>query len=339
MFASQEAVDAAFADMDSLLAEHAPAPVSGCVNCGGVIFERGQNEGQCFSYFDVCRACGAVNNDTFGFGDMQAYPPRRSSSNYKRIHHWHERVSQLLLQESRIPDEHFQQIAERLLDGTHTYVNKDIIRAVLRSLNMQMYIEKWLQIIWRLTGIEPPKPGAQLMQCLDDAFIELQRPFDQMKATGRKNFLNYNYVLCRLFQKLKCPRFGMFFPLIKSRQKLKALDETWCKMTASIGWDVTPLVQVTPFSVSLLEPELLRERLASPDAFVTPSATCSTRTRTGFRKSDLCLLRALDRQTWIKQRRLARPGPELQRLGSAVKRPRSGKVKLLRSSLPAAHRR
>ena len=55
------------------------------------------------------------------------------------------------------------QIAERLLDGTHPIINKDVIRGVLRSLNMQLYIEKWLQIIQRCTGIEPPKPGNWLL--------------------------------------------------------------------------------------------------------------------------------------------------------------------------------
>ena len=138
-------------------------------------------------------------------------------SNYKRIHHWHERISQLLLAETAIPADEFGRIAQRLLDGTYAVLNKDSIRAVLRSLNMQLFIEKWLQIIQRLTGIEPPKPGPVLMERLDNMFTDLQMPFSHFKRNGRKNFLNYNYVFCRLFQRLGCPQFSMFFPLIKSK--------------------------------------------------------------------------------------------------------------------------
>ena len=58
------------------------------------------------------------------------------------------------------------QIAERLLDGTHPIINKeslkDVIRGVLRSLNMQLYIEKWLQIIQRCT---PPSPAIGYSLC------------------------------------------------------------------------------------------------------------------------------------------------------------------------------
>jgi hypothetical protein len=230
-FETQQAVDAAFADLDELLAERAPPPLGNCCRgCGGVDFQRAQNDGQGYQYFSVCTACGCIDESTYGFNDQQFYPARHTTSNYKRIHHWHERVSQLFLHESAIPREHFTQIAERLLDGTYSYINKDIIREVLRSLKMQIYIEKWLQIIQRITGIEPPKPGSQLLQLLDTTFIELQQPFTAQKPSGRKNFLNYNYVFCRLFQKLGCPQFGMFFPLIKSRQKLA------CSTTRGPRW-------------------------------------------------------------------------------------------------------
>ena len=98
-------------------------------------------------------------------------------------------------------------IAERLCDGSFSVINKDNIRTVLRSLKLQIYIEKWLQIIYRITRICPPTPGSQLIGKLDDLFIEMQRPFDCSKLEARKNFLNYNYVFCRLFQMIGCTQF------------------------------------------------------------------------------------------------------------------------------------
>ena len=185
------------------------------------------------------------------------------SSNYKRIHHWHERISQLLLMESRIPDAEMLQIGSRLLSGEYAVINKDTIRAVLRSLKMQPYIEKYLQIIHRVTGIAPPVPGQALCRQLDALFMDLQTPFDSAKVEKRKNFLNYNYVFCRIFQKLKCHQFCMFFPLIKSKPKLKALNETWARMCNMIDWPVTTLESVPQFSVHLEQPALLLSRLAT----------------------------------------------------------------------------
>tara|TARA_Y100001972_G_scaffold96601_1_gene119211 strand:+ start:1653 stop:2660 length:1008 start_codon:yes stop_codon:yes gene_type:complete len=323
MFDTQDAVAAAFADLEHLLDERRDAPASGvCANCGGASFERGSNPGHVHCYYDVCRDCGAVVASTFGYGDDQRYPARTSCSNYKRIHHWHERISQLLLHESAIPYGDFIQIAERLLDGSHTVINKDVIRGVLRSLNMQLYIEKWLQIIQRVTDIEPPKPGTQLLGMLDQAFTDLQQPFANFKSQGRKNFLNYNYVFCRLFQKLGCTQFCMFFPLIKSRQKLRALDEMWEGMVSSLQWEVKPLQQVAPFAVKLESPAALLAAIRARGAPAAPPETHTATWRKGCRKSDQRLLRELDRQKLPKRRRSTQPAPELQTLGSSVKRPR-----------------
>ena len=49
-------------------------------------------------------------------------------------------------------------------------------RRPLRSLNLQVYIEKWLQIIERCTGIVPPCPGPVILERLDQQFIELEKP-------------------------------------------------------------------------------------------------------------------------------------------------------------------
>ena len=321
-YETQDEVDAAFAALDELLAEREPARHVGCVNCGGTTFDRGSNPGANCCFYDVCRACGCIAENTYGMDDARALSLPYVSSNYKRIHHWHERISQLLLHESTIPEEHMQKIGKCLIDGGHTFINKDVIRTILRSLNMQVYIEKWLQIIQKVTGIEPPKPGNQLLNMLDQAFVELQEPFKYNKVMERKNFLNYNYVFCRLFQKLGCTQFCMFFPLIKSKQKLKSLDAMWEAMVSTIGWEVKPLVQVAPFAVKLDRLDALSQRIAQQYASQAPVETHTATSKMVFRKSDQHLLRELARRKPQAPRRLVRPELELQTLGSSVKRPR-----------------
>eukprot|EP00965_Chrysotila_dentata_P190686 6174038-Pleurochrysis_carterae.AAC.1 len=106
-----------------------------------------------------CEMCGAVQGGNIYWETMYGKDFITKSSYYKRIHHWHERLSQLMLQETQIPFDHMVQIAERLCDGTYSSINKETVRTVLRSLNMQLYIEKWLQIIHRITNSAPPIPG------------------------------------------------------------------------------------------------------------------------------------------------------------------------------------
>lgn len=303
---SQSDVDLAFADLEHYLSTERPSPPrsgGNCVSCGGISLNYSSSDSSHPGSL-VCSVCGAVQSSLVIYEYMYGRDVTRRFSNYKRIHHWHERISQLLILESQIPDHHMLQIAEKLCDGTHTILCKDSIRKVLRSLNMQTYIEKWLQVIQRLTGISPPLPGPALLIQLDNMFMDLQRPFDQHVREGRKNFLNYNYVFCRLFQLVGCTKFCMFFPLIKSKMKLRVLDEMWGAMAKSLNWKCLPLVRVTPFAVHLRSPESLlcslRQTVCVSDS-VEPASEqtqtkCHVSGRLTLNKTEKMQLELLSRQ-------------------------------------------
>ena len=198
----------------------------------------------------VCTSCATVQSATVYGVDWQVHWVH-SKSNYKRIHHWHERISQLLLTESEIPAERMQQIHAAIYASGATTINKGIVRNVLRSLNMQVYIEKWLQIIWSVTGQRPPTLLQSVIIELDRRFLMLQGPFSRVKPTTRKNFLNYNYTFCRIFQLIGCPELSMFFPLIKSKAKLDALDTVWKLICDELKWPYEPLKTAPEFCLQL----------------------------------------------------------------------------------------
>lgn len=317
---SQDDVDAAFADMEHLLAIERPVPLEhsgACVGCGGSVFVY-NGPGSGYPGSRICDTCGVVESGNVYWETMYGRCIPTKSSNYKRIHHWHERISQLLLMESTIPNEQMLRIAEKLCDGTHKVVNKDTIRSVLRSLNMQLYIEKWLQIIFRVTGIQPPIPGGVVVEQLDKLFQELQRPFDAFKAPTRKNFLNYNYVFCRLLQQMDCTQFCMFFPLIKSKSKVKSLDLMWESMAHSLNWKVKPLQYVPSFAVRLEQPDLLLQRLGYQCAVPIPAVIERVPSKTAYQKWDR--RRAESPKRWPKRPHSDLLGPEFQRLGLTKRR-------------------
>ena len=156
----QDLLDLCFSDMDHLLTKRRPVQDGNprhCVACGGhsVCYAP---SGSAHPGSVVCNGCGIVQPGLVYWETMYGNDNTYKFSNYKRIHHWHERISQLLLTESQIPAEQMFSIASKLCDGTYNVISKDTIREVLRSLNMQLYIEKWLQIIYRITKVAPPIP-------------------------------------------------------------------------------------------------------------------------------------------------------------------------------------
>ena len=325
-FDKQADVDRVFADYDRAELTVNPRPSCAsrdrllCVSCnGGPVVYNGTGAGDAGT--SVCSSCGVVQPGYVIFETMFGRTITMRTSNYKRIHHWHERISQLMLMESRIPEEHLLAIGERILDGSHATINKDSIRAVLRSLGLQVYIEKWLQIIERCTGVVPPCPGPTVLQQLDTLFIELQRPFVAHKLKGRRNFLNYNYVFCRLLQQMNCTKFCMFFPLIRSKVKLRALDEMWVAMVKSVGWPAPPLVHVAPFAVRLVTPSALLQNLKVKLSLLIPAVPRTVTSKIEIHRWDHRPLAEI--LAYRSAQRSERPEPRPQTLKMRLKMKRS----------------
>lgn len=313
----QDVLDAIFRDLDSCLmarTEDAPRHLR-CCHCNNTLLSYNTAESSHPGSL-TCDSCGVQQPGLVFYENMYGNYFTTRSSNYKRIHHWHERISQLLLLESQIPFEQMWAIAKELCSGKYTSIDKTCIRAVLRSLGLQQYIEKWLQIIYRITNIAPPKPGRVLLNKLDEYFIELQQPFDCYRAEKRKNFLNYNYVFCRLLQKMDCTQFCMFFPLIKSPYKLKQLDTVWNQMAESLQWPVTSLVQVAPFAVQLRQPSLLLDRLASQYVPSIPAALQTETLQMVFRTLDRRSLGKMIHK--IERRRSSRSAPSPRKFAAEL---------------------
>jgi len=322
---SQAEIDAIFADYDTARLPLCDDEVcSGrntlsCAGCGGLVytFNNFGNE----AGTRVCSDCGVVAPGHVIFETMFGRVITTKSSNYKRIHHWHERISQLMLLESKIPAADMLRIGEKLLDGTYAVLNKDVIRHVLRSLGKQVYIEKWLQIIERCTGINPPCPGPIVLMQLDELFTELQRPFAHFKIGKRRNFLNYNYVFCRLFQKMGCTKFCMFFPLIRSKVKLRQLDALWQLMAENLGWEC-PLLEVVPsFAVRIGACDALLDQLRlkverSEQAAMQRVPFGMEHRRWGHRVS-------IAYKPSTKSHRSVRPEPQIQTIALKLERRRS----------------
>ena len=71
---------------------------------------------------------------------------------------------------------------------------------------------------------------------LTDMFNEIQEPFEKHCPNNRKNFLSYSYTLYKFFQLLNKNDYLIYFPLLKSRDKLFEQENIWKGICKELNW-------------------------------------------------------------------------------------------------------
>ena len=196
----------------------------------------------------ICEKCGyteniIINSEKTSYKD----PPRESSYfAYKRINHFNEWLAQFQAKETTdIPETVYTGILKELEKNKFinlqelTYKN---IREILKKLKYNKYYEHIPHIINILNGEKAPVLTRQYEEQLRMMFKEIQTPFMQHCPTNRKNFLSYSYVLHKFCQLLELDDLLIYFPLLKSREKLQQQDQIWEKICKSLLWEYIPSI-------------------------------------------------------------------------------------------------
>jgi hypothetical protein len=243
----------------------------GCGECGGGV------EWDDVHAYNICADCGLVQPDILPPSADSCWDDQERISvwareGYRPIHHWHERMAQYHLQESRICGEHWGIILGALRTAKPAALCKETIRRLLRSVKLQRYNENWLQIVHRITGHMPPAIDPAEMHLLDTVFEGIAAPFRLFKQKGRKNLLNYNFILYKLLQLIGRTDTLCYFPQLKTRVKWLELDRVWGLICEYQGWEVFALEEPPKLSIKLT-PEMWsgldRQVLAAAWEFAT----------------------------------------------------------------------
>ena len=220
----------------------------------------------------VCSACGRVQPvpiyvDPFSMSNTFIQNCIFQSS-YKRIHYCNERIYQWLcrdawqmhpveLKELRIIIASYTPVTAKpaIMDGcvptphAPPSFTKTRIRMGLRKMGRPKFIEKWVTIQCQLTKEQPPNPDDELVETMRKLFLYVEVAFNRNRPENRKSMIHYNFVFVRIFQFLNKPEYFKFFPLLKSKAKVRALDQTWKKMTDHLGWKYLPLPSSKAFKI------------------------------------------------------------------------------------------
>jgi uncharacterized Zn finger protein (UPF0148 family) len=191
----------------------------------------------------VCPSCGSeeyalVVSDFPSFRD----PPKdRNNYAYKKINHLNEILNQFQAKESTIiPEEVMNEvileIKKRRIDNIADMSEEDI-RQILKKLGRSKYYEHRAHILSRLNGNPPPTITPEIEEKVRAMFQEIQAPFLLYCPNDRTNFLSYSYILYKFFELLDLDEYKVFFPLLKSRDRLIAHDIIWEKICSYLHWE------------------------------------------------------------------------------------------------------
>ena len=201
----------------------------------------------------VCEKCGEtettlIESDVPNYKEMALEKPIYP---YKRLNHLVEWLNQFQAKESTdIPKEVYDAILLEL-KRSRIYNLQDLsiseMKAVLKKLKFHQYYEHIPHIISKISGKHPPTLSREIEEEIKQMFKEIQEPFAKYCPDERTNFLSYSYVLHKFFQILKMDEFVVYFPLLKSREKLRLQDKLWKKICEDLKqkdsrWEFYPSI-------------------------------------------------------------------------------------------------
>ncbi len=209
---------------------------------------------ECYLSCSSCGACLSITNcdGELSYKEIQDYDYRPAFM-YNRNSHLLDHLKRL---ESKDNREITQEIIDKIIIEANkeritdlTTITEAKIKKYLKRLKLNEYYDNVIGIINKLTGRPPIVLTKEIEEKILYIFQQIQDPYNKYKPQNRKNFLSYSYILHKLFQILGLHEFTVYFPLLKSTDKLRLQDEIFKKIVdemaikdKSINWIFIPSV-------------------------------------------------------------------------------------------------
>jgi len=196
----------------------------------------------------ICDNCGYTEKIIINLDGNSYKDPIRESTYfaYKRINHFNEWLAQFQAKETTdISEEIYNNIIKELKKDKNINLNNisyKLIRDILKKLKYNKFYEHIPHIINIISGEKTPILSRNNEEQLRMMFKEIQTPFLNNCPEDRKNFLSYSYVLHKFCELLELDELLVYFPLLKSREKLQQQDFIWKKICKDLKWQYIPSV-------------------------------------------------------------------------------------------------
>lgn len=191
-----------------------------------------------------CSVCG-IQIDYFFDPSFNSYKATASIEltpefPYKRENHVSEWLAKIQGKENtEIPEEVFKALEQEFKKNRirdYKSLKPDFVKKCLKDLKLNKYYDHKEYIIHRFNGLPPPQLSIELEDTFKKMFMQIQAPFEKYCPSSRKNFLSYSYVFHKFCQLLELDELLIYFPLLKSREKLFEQDKIWKLICKDLRW-------------------------------------------------------------------------------------------------------
>lgn len=210
-----------------------------CKNCKNNNFEIDSKNG-----IIICTICGICetyfDNNNINYSDTTHIETVSQPFSYQRKNHFKEWLNQLQGKEvTIIPESVINLVLLEIKKERITDIDKITsakIKQYLKKLKLNKYYEHIPNLISKITNKPPLIINEEFENVLLDLFDKIQEPFIKHCPKTRKNFLSYSYTLHKFCQLLGKNEYLIYFPLLKSREKLFEQEKIWKNICSDLNW-------------------------------------------------------------------------------------------------------
>jgi hypothetical protein len=173
---------------------------------------------------------------------------------YKTINHLIERLNQFQAKQTTIIPQQIYKLIDveiKKMLITEDEITPVLIKKILKKYRLNLYYEHNYLIFSHVTNTPPPSLTRDEEDEIKKMFRKTEVPFKKHKLDHMSNYLNYSYVLHKLFLilgnisnndsvKERMKNNAKYFGLLKSRDKLRTQDLIWKNICKDLDWPYHP---------------------------------------------------------------------------------------------------
>jgi hypothetical protein len=204
----------------------------------------------------VCQLCGKfeyviIESEVPSHKDSLNEKPKYP---YKTINHLIERLNQFQAKQTTIIPQQIYQLIDVEMKKMLIVIDEvtpTTIKKILKKYRLNLYYEHNYLIFSHVTNTPPPSLTRDEEDEIKKMFRKTEVPFKKHKLFHMSNYLNYSYVLHKLFLiigaisnndnvKERMKNNAKYFGLLKSRDKLRTQDLIWKNICKDLDWPYHP---------------------------------------------------------------------------------------------------
>jgi hypothetical protein len=164
---------------------------------------------------------------------------KKSNYPYKKIGHCMEKLNQFLCKGTvNVPPEVMMTMEEEI--KKHGMVKKDVtvkfLEKMLKKHRLSDQYENIMYIYTGITGKPPLTISCEEYNIVLKMFSEVVNVYDRIKPDDRTSFLNYNFVLNKIFLTIGRRDIAEYFEISFISVKMQWNENIWCSICNELGW-------------------------------------------------------------------------------------------------------